>query len=68
MLTEAGRPLSTPSLETKVDLRRTRLETMLKVLDVDGAVRRVRGGWTATGQPWAYDGDRYARVAEARKP
>ncbi|BEP16360.1 DEAD/DEAH box helicase [Acidothermaceae bacterium B102] len=66
VLTEAGRPLSTAALETKVDLRRTRLETMLKVLDVDGAVRRVRGGWTATGQSWAYDGDRYARVAEAR--
>ena len=66
VLTEAGRPMSTAALETKVDLRRTRLETMLKVLDVDGAVRRVRGGWTATGQPWAYDGDRYARVAEAR--
>ncbi|MDX6211757.1 MAG: ATP-dependent helicase RecQ [Frankiales bacterium] len=66
VLTEAGRPLSTAALETKVDLRRTRLETMLKVLDVDGAVRRVRGGWTATGQPWTYDGDRYARVAEAR--
>ena len=40
----------TAALETHVDLRRTRLETMLKVLDVDGAVRRVRGGWEATGQ------------------
>jgi ATP-dependent DNA helicase RecQ len=39
---------------------------MLKVLDVDGAVRRVQGGWEATGQPWTYDADRYARVAEAR--
>src|SRR4051794_17657820 len=65
VLTEAGKPLSTAALETKVDLRRTRLETMLKVLDVDGAVHRVRGGWTATGQPWAYDGDRYQRVADA---
>ena len=43
------RPISTPALETRVDLRRTRLELMLKVLDVDGAVRRVRGGWVATG-------------------
>ncbi len=40
---------------------------MLKVLDVDGACRRVRGGWEATGQPWAYDEERYARVAEARQ-
>ena len=44
-----SRPMSTAALETYVDLSRTRLETMLKVLDVDGAVRRVRGGWEATG-------------------
>jgi ATP-dependent DNA helicase RecQ len=65
-LDRADRPLSTPALESRVDLRRTRLELMLKVLDVDGAVRRVRGGWTATGQAWTYDRDRYARVAAAR--
>ena len=61
-----GVTLSTAALEPKVDLRRTRLETMLKVLDVDGAVRRVKGGWTATGEPWAYDADRYAQVARDR--
>jgi len=65
-LTEAGRPLSTPALEVEVELSRNRLETMLKVLDVDGAVRRVQGGWLATGQEWVYDEDRYRRVAEAR--
>lgn len=65
-LTEVGKPLSTAALETHVDLRRSRLETMLKVLDVDGAVRRVQGGWEATGRPWSYDADRYARVAETR--
>jgi ATP-dependent DNA helicase RecQ len=58
---------STATLETLVDLGRSRLEQMLKVLDVDGAVRRVRGGWEATGQEWSYDADRYARVTEARK-
>jgi ATP-dependent DNA helicase RecQ len=66
VLTQAGRPLSTAALESRVDLSRTRLETMLKVLDVDGAVRRVAGGWAATGQPWAYDAERYARVAAER--
>jgi ATP-dependent DNA helicase RecQ len=65
-LAEAGRPLSTAALETRVDLTRTRLEMMLKVLDVDGAVRRVSGGWAPTGQAWAYDGDRYARVSAER--
>jgi ATP-dependent DNA helicase RecQ len=65
-LAEAGRPLSTAALETRIDLSRGRLEMMLKVLDADGAVRRVGGGWAATGQPWSYDADRYARVAAER--
>jgi ATP-dependent DNA helicase RecQ len=66
-LGEAGRPLSTSALETRVDLSRGRLETMLKVLDVDGAVRRVSGGWAATGAGWSYDGERYERVAKERE-
>ncbi|MET4078459.1 RecQ family ATP-dependent DNA helicase [Janibacter sp. UYMM211] len=66
-LAEAGRPLSTAALETAVDIRRTRLELLLKVLDVDGAVSRVQGGWISTGQPWTYDGERYARVDQARR-
>src|SRR4029453_8576138 len=46
-LRKADRPLSTQALEARVDLRRGRLELMLKVLDVDGAGARVRGGWGA---------------------
>jgi ATP-dependent DNA helicase RecQ len=60
-------PLSTPALESRVDIRRTPLELLLKVLDVDGSVRRVQGGWVATGQPWIYDEERYERIAEARR-
>ena len=67
LATLGDEPLSTVRLEPLVDLRRTRLETMLKVLDVDGAVERVSGGWRATGQPWVYDAARYARVEEARE-
>ncbi|MFD9629869.1 RecQ family ATP-dependent DNA helicase [Streptomyces violascens] len=66
VLAQAGRPLSLPALEPLVELRRTRLETMLKVLDVDGAVHRVKGGWTSTGEPWVYDTERYAWVARQR--
>ncbi len=65
-LGEAAGPLSSGALETRVDLSRARLEMMLKVLDVDGAVRKVSGGWVATGQPWAYDAERYATVAAER--
>jgi ATP-dependent DNA helicase RecQ len=65
-LGEAAGPLSSGALETQVDLSRARLEMMLKVLDVDGAVRKVSGGWVATGQPWVYDAERYATVAAER--
>ena len=65
-LAGAGRPLSTAALEPMVELSRSRLEMVLKVLDVDGAVRRVRGGWESTGQSWEYEAERYARVNEAR--
>jgi ATP-dependent DNA helicase RecQ len=67
VLSDSERPMSTATLETYVDLSRNRLEMMLKVLDVDGAVRRVQGGWTATGQAWAYEQERYDRVAAARR-
>ncbi|WP_164233233.1 RecQ family ATP-dependent DNA helicase [Microbacterium hydrocarbonoxydans] len=60
------RPVSTPALEAMVDIRRTPLELLLKVLDVDGAVRRVQGGWVATGEPWVYDEERYSRIAAER--
>jgi len=59
-------PLSTPALESRVDIRRTPLELLLKVLDVDGVVRRVTGGWVATGAPWNYDRERYERIAAER--
>ncbi len=64
---EFDRPLSTAALEPLVELNRSRLEMVLKVLDVDGAVRRVRGGWISTGQQWTYDADRYERLAAARE-
>jgi len=66
-LAASGGAMSTPALECSVDLSRSRLETMLKVLDVDGAVKRVKGGWTATGREWVYDAERYERVSAARR-
>jgi ATP-dependent DNA helicase RecQ len=63
----AAGPVSLPRLEADTGLRRTRLETLLKVLDVDGAAARVDGGWTSTGQPWHYDDERYRAIAAARR-
>jgi ATP-dependent DNA helicase RecQ len=66
-LEAAGGPMSTGLLEEVANLSRTRLELMLKVLDVEGAVRRVSRGWEQTDLPWTYDADRHQRVAAARK-
>jgi ATP-dependent DNA helicase RecQ len=66
-LEAAGGPMSTALLEEVANLSRTRLELMLKVLDVDGAVRRVARGWERTGAAWTYDATRHQRVAAARK-
>ena len=66
-LAESGSPLSTPALEARVDVRRSALELLLKVLAVDGAVQNVKGGWVSTGAPWHYDAERYETVARARR-
>ena len=65
-LDEAGGPLSVGALEARVDLRRSPLELLLKVLAVDGVVEYVQGGWLRTGASWAYDAERYSRIATAR--
>ena len=59
-------PQSTRALESQVDLKPSTLELLLKVLDVDGAVKRVAKGWISTGTPWTYDRERYERIAAAR--
>ncbi len=66
VLAGAGGPISTQALLAAVDIGHGRLESMLKVLDTDGVLRRVKGGWETTGTAWVYDTDRYARVAAAR--
>jgi ATP-dependent DNA helicase RecQ len=63
----AGAPLTLPALQAEVNLGRSRLEALLKVLDVEGAVRREGSGWVLTGRPWEYDEERYARVTELRR-
>ncbi|WP_269928402.1 RecQ family ATP-dependent DNA helicase [Kocuria massiliensis] len=66
-LASAGRPMSVAALESAVNVKRTSLELLLKVLSVEDAVERVQGGWEATGRPWRYDAERYERIAEARR-
>lgn len=65
-LAQAGRPLGPGALEARVDIKRTALTLLLKVLAVDGAVEQVQGGWQSTGRPWHYDAERYDRIRRAR--
>lgn len=58
--------VSEAAIEAAVDIRRSRLSTMLRALDVEGAVTRVKGGWRRTRAPWTYDEARYDRVRAAR--
>jgi ATP-dependent DNA helicase RecQ len=53
-------------IEALVDIKRTRLTALLKVLDVEGAVKRVQGGWIRTANDWIYNQERYDRVRAAR--
>jgi len=66
-LTAAGGPLSLPKLETRVNIRRTRLELLLKILDVDGQVERSERGYAATGRPYVHDRARYDRLLAGRR-
>ncbi|MDO5617987.1 RecQ family ATP-dependent DNA helicase [Kocuria sp.] len=59
-------PLSVGALEARVDIKRSPLNMLLRVLAVEGAVEQVQGGWQVTGQPWRYDAPRYQRIQQAR--
>src|SRR4051794_1979294 len=61
-------PATTPELMSVVNLGRGRLEAMLKVLDVEGAVRRSGTTWELVPDSgWHYDGERYANVTALRR-
>jgi ATP-dependent DNA helicase RecQ len=63
---EDGR--TTRELMAVVNLGMGRLEAMLKILDVEGAVARAGTRWKIVpGAEWTYDGERYAQVTALRR-
>ena len=57
-----------PAILAHVNLGRGRIEAMLKVLDVEGAVERHGTKWVRRpGSDWAYDAERYAEVTALRR-
>jgi ATP-dependent DNA helicase RecQ len=63
---ETGR--TTRELMACVNLGMGRLEAMLKILDVEGAIGREGSRWLMNiGAEWSYDGERYAQVTALRR-
>jgi ATP-dependent DNA helicase RecQ len=59
---------TTRELMTVVNLGMGRLEAMLKILDVEGAVTRAGNRWKLVPDAdWTYDAERYAQVTALRR-
>ncbi len=60
---------TTRELTSLVNLGTGRLDAMLKVLDVEGAVERDGSRWrvAAGAREWTYEAERYAAVTELRR-
>lgn len=61
------RPTSVPRLETVVNLGRSRLQMLLKILEVDGAIAAVKGGYKLRDPDWQYDHDKADRLRRLRR-
>jgi len=68
ILDEAAGPVSLRDIATNVDVKWTQIELVLKQLDVEGVVRRVKGqSYERTLTPWIYPHERVAGVTDARR-
>jgi ATP-dependent DNA helicase RecQ len=60
--------LTTRQLMGRVNLGMGRIDAMLKILDVEGAVRRDGSRWLLVPDAhWSYDAERYAQVTALRR-
>src|SRR4051794_19290359 len=67
VLSDRAVPLSLAQIEAEVNVRRGRLQQMLKVLEVEGAVQREGSSYLRTPVPWEYPADRVERITELRR-
>ena len=66
-LAERADWVTTRAIERDVNLRHSRLENMLKILEVEGVVERQGGSWRRTLAPWQYPQARIEAVTAARR-
>jgi ATP-dependent DNA helicase RecQ len=64
---DAQGPLSSGALMNEINLGKGRMELMLKQLEVEGALNKVRGGWQRSRREWVYDEERIRAVTAARR-
>ena len=64
---DSTRPTSVAALETMVNLGRSRLTTLLKILEVDGAVHHIKGGYVIDHVGWEYDREKATRLRALRR-
>lgn len=67
LLARAASPVSLQTIEAGVNIRRGRLESMLKILEVEGVVERVGVRWQRTVRPWSYPEERVEKVTASRR-
>ena len=63
---DVSRPTSIPKLEVAVNMGRSRLSTLLSILDVQGAIRRIKGGYVRSSEPWSYNAELAERLRQLR--
>lgn len=68
ILDAAGGPVGLRDIAAEVNVTWGDIESILKQLDVEGAVRRIKGqSYERTPQPWVYPTERVTNVTEARR-
>ena len=60
------RSMTVLELENVTAIRRGRLDGLLKILAVEGAVDKSGSSWNRTELPWVYDAPRWEALAEVR--
>ena len=67
LLEERARPISKRDLLESFNVRSNQLETLLKNLEVDGAVERAGSRWLRTLRDWTFDHERAESVTATRR-
>jgi ATP-dependent DNA helicase RecQ len=67
LLEERAVPMSLSEILAEVNIRRSRLDAMLKILEVEGAIQREGGRYLRTLATWNYPTERVERVTAARR-